>query len=294
MQIAEYEIIKNQKVFKDIIDAPFFGGEYHLIFNSVKTLPTEEQIQNLTETQNLVVINDGAENEAWEVCEKTIEGEFFKKSDASFFQEIRIVDQALFTTIPPLPQYDDASQMFFDDKQAWEYTTKNEEILKIELQEAKLQKKNDFLAFKKAKQLNQCKIEIVDTAYSITGDVSVVQNMVKNKLSGSDTFDYELKQYNKIIKFIPKSVAQEFASQIETYRTKCNTYETYYLGYDNSLVDFSSVGVIDKCVNIQELNEVNFLEHIIIGGESFTTTYLLLELHMQEGMEICEAVTIDG
>ena len=92
-QLALYKIYNGKTIFKEKTDAPFVEGEYLTIANGIEILPSDEQIEMLTETQNLVL-----ENEAWVVEEKVVNGIVFRKADGKAFDCIRMIDDNDYTS----------------------------------------------------------------------------------------------------------------------------------------------------------------------------------------------------
>ncbi len=152
-QIAEYKLINGKKCFTSLQNEIFHEGEYHKFANSTYTLPKVQANEN----QYLALENEGTENEAWILCEKTLKGTFYEKQGGKIENEIFLRDIERYTEVPKLEEYDDGSiQTFNEELQAWEYTEKGgillEKELKEELEKAKKERlaqlENDFNASK--------------------------------------------------------------------------------------------------------------------------------------------------
>jgi len=132
-QVAEYKLINGKKCFASIQEAVSFEGEYHKFANSTYTLPKVQANEN----QYLVLENEGTENEAWILQEKTLKGTFYEKQGGKIENEIFLRDAQRYTEVPKLEEYEDGTvQTFNEELQVWEYTEKGGTLLEKERIEA--------------------------------------------------------------------------------------------------------------------------------------------------------------
>lgn len=216
MKIAIYTIENNCKIFSSESDAVELIEDgkiiYSKIYNSTFTLPKVQANEN----QNLILANEGTEQEEWILQDKVLQGTFYEKSSGRVETEIFKRDIDKYTEIPHLPQYEDGTMQEFNDTlQVWEYTTKGKILLQIEL----------------AEQLENAKIERLRQLESDweASKLIVIQN-------GETIYiKHDTKQRDEFIKKIEQVQKEDMLSKVTV---------SYYQQQDGDIYEISFVPYI--------------------------------------------------
>lgn len=242
---------------------------------------------------NIQQIKWDIEQKKWSVIDIILQGNFYNVSNGSTISEIAKKDIEQYTTIKPNIEQNEGDIISFDkETQTWIYSTKGTVTLEKErlemLQKAKLEKIKSFLEFVTSSEVEKGSISLSNIPnISVIDTLKNIQEVLKNKISNGDVFDYHIKSMQKTISNIPRQQAISFAHEVENHLTALGAYKRFYLGFtdeNNNKIK----GEIDNIKTIEQLNAIHFKQNMQIAGRLFELKKLNLVFQMQQGILIID------
>ena len=278
-------------------DNNFFYTEQYIYGNIQPANSTNVEpitYNNKLEQLKLTKERDGRDNliETWIIVDKIINGDYYNIKDGTLNTQIIAKERDQYTTIKPTLEINEGDTIAFNATlEQWNYVTKGQitqDKLKAEaLQLAKEEKKRLFLEFITKSQVEQGCIflDIMPSVYVIDS-LKNIQEVLKNKISNGDLFDYHIKSIKKTITNIPKAQAISLAHAVENHLTALGAYKRFYLGFNDNNVQTD--GEIDKVKSIEELSQISFKNNMYVAKALFEVQKLNLIFQMQEDISIVD------
>ena len=127
-----------------------------------------------------------------------------------------------------LPKFNiETETAIFDrENKQWNIVDKNSVLTSQERRDKKLQELQSYLS-----QFKECIIKYGNI--QIKSDINIAQEVLKNKITNGEFFDYDIDKFAISITSVPKLVAQQFNQQVESFKTDLRAFRLFYEGLIN-------------------------------------------------------------